>query len=288
MPGGTSYRDTATTVLELVPVLLSPPMHQRLKSLIQTGEPAFGVWCALDAPPVLEAIGALGPDWVLIDCEHGMASADLCLPQLVALGGCEASAIVRLPKADPSLAARVLDAGADGILVPRVDDAETAARMLDACLYPPRGRRGIGPHRASRYFADTPHYLKAANNEVVVMVQVESREAVECIDEILAVGRDGNQDATERGLDAVFIGPADLSASLGHFGNPKAAEVQEAVAHVLARAQQAGVAAGYYCQSAREARERVEQGFQVVNVSHDLGALVSGVGRALAQARNDD
>lgn len=252
-------------------------MNEQLRSRLAAGRPAYGVWCALDCPTVIEAIGTLAVDWVLIDCEHGMSSADQCVAQLQALAASQASAIVRLPKADPSLAGRVLDAGADGILVPRVDDAQTAEAMVAACRYPPLGRRGIGPHRASGYFQRIAEYLGSANDQVSVIVQIESREAVDAIDAIAAVD----------GLDAVFIGPADLSASLGHFGNPGAPEVQEAVAHVLARARDAGVATGYYCASPKEAVARVEQGFQMVNAAHDLGALMAGVGRALRVARGE-
>ncbi len=251
-------------------------MGTRFQERLRASEPAYGVWAALDSTAVLEALGNLDLDWVLIDCEHGMASADHCWPQIQALAASTATAIVRLPTADSVLAARVLDSGAGGILVPRVDDAATAERMVAACRYPPAGRRGIGPHRASGFYTRVPEYLASANDEIVVAVQIESREAVERIDEILAVP----------GLGVVFVGPADLSASLGHFGNPQAPEVVAAVAHVLERAQAAGVPAGYYCGSASEARSRVEQGFRMVNVAHDLVSMIAGVKRSLDSARS--
>ena len=252
-------------------------MPNALQSKLNSGTPAYGVWCAINHLATIEAIGTRDADWILIDCEHGMASADACMPYLQALAASDAAALVRLPKADPSLAARVLDAGANGIIVPQVHSPEIARQMVAACRYPPVGTRGVGPHRATAYFTKAAEYFQNANTDISVVVQIESQQAVEAIDDILAV----------EGLEAVFIGPADLSASLGHFGNPAAESVKQAVAHVLERAQAAGVPAGYYCNSAKEARSKVEQGFLMVNVAHDLGSLLAGVSRALATAKGN-
>ena len=246
-----------------------PRLHQRLRA----GEPALGVWCVLDSTATIEAISSLDVDWIALDGEHGLISAGACLAQLQAVRT-PVSALVRLPAADPSLAARVLDAGADGVIVPRVESAEQAAAMVAACRYPPAGRRGIGPHRAAGY-GTRADYFPHANQRVAVVVQVESCAAVDCCADLVAV----------EGLTAALVGPNDLAASLGHFGDIDHPEVEDSIACVLRSCRDAGLPAAIYCRSGREAKARIEQGFTMVNVTSDLGALVGTVGRELAAAR---
>jgi 2-keto-3-deoxy-L-rhamnonate aldolase RhmA len=172
----------------------------------------------------------------------------------------------------------VLDAGAVGVVVPRVDSAEQAAAMVAACRYPPAGRRGIGPHRAAGYGTRTGDYLAHANDRVAVIVQIESGNAVEHCAEIAATD----------GLTAALVGPNDLAASLGHFGDIDHPEVEAAIAQVLAICHEAGLPAAIYCRHGEDARRRIDQGFAMVNVTSDIGALVGATRRELKAARRPE
>ena len=174
---------------------------QDFRQRLQRGESLVGAWCGLDSVATLEAMTHLAFDWIMIDCEHGLGSAETCLPQIQAADRRGKAVFVRVPRLDPSLIGRVLDAGAHGVMVPKVNSADEAAAVVEACHYPPAGQRGIGPHRSSRYFTNVPDALMHGNDRVVISVQIESHEAVESIDAILATP----------GLDVAFIGPADLS-----------------------------------------------------------------------------
>lgn len=247
-----------------------------LKQRLKRGESAFGAWCGLDSLATIEAMTHLDFDWILIDGEHGLTSADACLPQIQAADRRDKAVFVRVPRLDPALIGRVLDAGAHGVMVPKVNSAAQAAAVVDACCYPPAGQRGIGPHRSSQYFTNVPDTLMHSNDRVVIAIQIESREAVEAIDAILATP----------GLDVAFIGPADLSASLGHFGRPQHNEVECIFSHVLERAQKSGVAAGIHCSDGAAAAKRIQQGFQMVNAANDLGTLVTGMAQHLERAKS--
>lgn len=243
----------------------------------RAGETLAGAWCALADANVVEALTHLDLDWLMLDAEHGFARADACAELLRAAqaGGC--AALVRVPNLDPSLIGRALDLGADGIMVPRIHSATAARLAVAACYYPPRGTRGVGPVRAAGYGTDRD-YLAQANRRVAPLLQIESREGVENIDEILEVSRIG----------AVFIGPNDLAASLGHFADLRHGEVEEAIQHVLARCRERRVPTGCYCSSGVQARQRADEGFQFVNVVHDVGALMAGARSQLDAWRGAD
>jgi 2-keto-3-deoxy-L-rhamnonate aldolase RhmA len=252
---------------------MHPGLH--FKQRLREGKTLLGAWCALDSPATLEAMSHLDLDWLMVDCEHGLTSAENCLVQIQAADRHEKTVFVRVPRLDPGLIGRVLDAGAHGVMVPKVNSAEQAAAVVEACRYPPAGQRGIGPHRSSAYFTQVADALERSNGRLVIAIQIESREAVDAIDEILEVP----------GIDVVFVGPADLSASLGHFGDPGHAEVEEAAQKVLDRALERGVGAGYYCNSGKAAALRAKQGFQMVNVGNDFGLLVRAVSEQASVAR---
>ena len=249
-----------------------------LKQRLQRGEAVLGAWCGLDSVASLEAMTHLAFDWILIDCEHGLTAAENCLPQIQAADRRGKAVWVRVPRLDPALIGRVLDAGAHGVMVPKVNSPAEAAAVIEACRYPPAGQRGVGPHRSSQYFTNVRDALMCSNDRVLIAIQIESRDAVESIDAILETP----------GLDVAFIGPADLSASLGHFGNPQHEDVEAAISHVLERARRAKVAAGIHCNDGAAASERLQQGFQMVNAANDLGTLVSGMAQQLERARRTE
>ena len=184
----------------------------RLKQLWREGKPALGVWVSTGDPYVVESLGRAGFDWVLIDMQHGMGiDVGRAVACLQALSGAEAVALVRLPWNQPEYFQWVLDAGAQGVLVPLVNTPEDARRAVQACRYPPLGNRSFGPNRARLY---GPDYFERANDEVALLVQVETREAVEQAEAIARV----------EGVDALYIGPADLAISMGL---PPGLDVQE-------------------------------------------------------------
>jgi 2-keto-3-deoxy-L-rhamnonate aldolase RhmA len=243
-----------------------------LRKKLKNGENALGLWASLGSEAALEMAAPLGFDWVLIDCEHGVASIDALAGLLRAVNGSKITSIVRLPSAD-NLAdfKRVLDAGAEGVLVPQVYSAGQVKNIVGACRYPPKGTRGIAGGRAHQYGYDFMDYLLKSNSEILVFVQAETREAIENIDEIMAV----------ESLDGVLIGPMDLSAALNKPLDFSAPEFKAATDKVLQAAKRAGKYAGFYCADTADAKARLAEGFQFVNICTDILVLLRGYLEAL-------
>ncbi|HEV7328446.1 MAG TPA: HpcH/HpaI aldolase/citrate lyase family protein [Bosea sp. (in: a-proteobacteria)] len=233
------------------------------KAALARGELQIGLWSSLCSPIVAEIIGHSGFDWILVDTEHSPNEPPAVLAQLQALQTGTATPIVRPAWNDPVLLKRLLDIGTQAVLVPFVQNAEEAAKAVAACRYPPAGIRGITVSgRGSRY-GRVPDYLKRADAEICVLVQVETGEALAQIEAIASVD----------GVDGVFIGPADLSASLGHIGNPGHPEVQAAIKSAVDRLTAVGKPAGILTPSEADARRYIEWGYRFVAVGSDLGLL---------------
>ncbi len=247
----------------------------RLKELWREDKPAYGIWADLGSPAAVEAAACCEPDWILLDGEHGAAGYEGCFQLLQAMNGSRASSVVRVPWNEIVCIKRALDMGAEGIMVPYIKTADDVRAVVSACRYPPKGERGIGPFRASRYETEFMEYYNQANDEVMVMVQIENVGAVKNLDAILAV----------EGLDAIFIGPADLSASMGLFPNMDDPKVQSTIADVLARARAKKIPVGYYCNSGAEALARAKQGFRFISIGNDMTMLVTSIQRELKSAR---
>ncbi len=183
------------------------------QSIKRQGSVQFGFWLALASPYSAEVCATSGFDWLLIDGEHAPNDVPTILSQLQAIAPYPPQVLVRPPVGDPNLIKQLLDIGVQTLLVPMVDTAEQAKAIVAATRYPPAGIRGVGGAlaRASRWNA-IPDYLNKANAEICVIVQVESVTAIKNLDAIAAV----------EGVDAVFIGPSDLAATMGHLGNPSA------------------------------------------------------------------
>lgn len=243
------------------------------KAALARGELQIGLWSSLCSPIVAEIIGHSGFDWILVDTEHSPNEPPAVLAQLQALQAGTATPIVRPAWNDPVLLKRLLDIGTQAVLVPFVQNAEEAARAVAACRYPPAGIRGITVSgRGSRY-GRVPDYLKRADAEICVLVQVETGEALAQLEAIASVD----------GVDGVFIGPADLSASLGHIGNPGHPEVQAAIKDAVDRLTALGKPAGILTPSEADARRYIEWGYRFVAVGSDLGLLTKNAD-ALAKA----
>ncbi|QHF28334.1 4-hydroxy-2-oxoheptanedioate aldolase [Pseudomonas sp. R32] len=240
----------------------------RFKQRLQHGEAQIGLWLGLAEPYCAELAANAGFDWLLIDGEHAPNDLRGMLGQLQAIAPYPAQAIIRPVIGDTALIKQVLDIGAQTLLVPMVESAEQARQLVRAMHYPPNGVRGVGSAlaRASRWNS-IPGYLDQADEQMCLLVQIESLEGLQNLDAIAAV----------EGVDGVFIGPADLSASMGYRGNPGHPEVQAAIEQAIGQIQKAGKAAGILSADEALARRYLELGAGFVAVGVDTTVLMRGL-----------
>jgi 4-hydroxy-2-oxoheptanedioate aldolase len=224
----------------------------------------IGLWVCSGSPLVAEIMAGSGADWLLIDTEHSPNSLESVLAQLHAVHGYPVLPMVRLPWNDVVLIKQYLDLGAQNLLIPMVNDAEQARAAVAAVRYPPHGVRGVGSAlaRAARWNR-IPDYLARADETISLAVQIETAEAVENVKDILAVD----------GVDAIFIGPSDLAASMGHLGQQEHPEVVSAVERCLAAATEAGKPAGVNAFVEATARHYIQAGARFVLVGADVAIL---------------
>ncbi|WP_422777648.1 4-hydroxy-2-oxoheptanedioate aldolase [Pseudomonas mediterranea] len=237
---------------------------QRLKS----GEAQIGLWLGLADPYCAELAANAGFDWLLIDGEHAPNDVRSLLGQLQAVAPYPGQPVIRPVIGDTALIKQVLDLGAQTLLVPMVESAGQARELVRAMHYPPSGIRGVGSAlaRASRWNS-IPGYLDKADEQMCLLVQIESLEGLANLDAIAAV----------EGVDGVFIGPADLSASMGFRGNPGHPDVQAAIEDAIARIRQAGKAAGILSADEKLARRYIALGAAFVAVGVDTTVLMRGL-----------
>jgi 2-dehydro-3-deoxyglucarate aldolase len=252
--------------------LLSPPIPNRFRQALLARERLIGCWASLSSPISTEVLGYSGFDWLLIDGEHAPNDLSSILLQLMALKDSPSAAVVRPQWAEPVLLKRLLDLGVYNFLMPFVESAEQAALAVAATRYPPRGIRGIAVAQRSNRFGHVPDYFERINDNISVMVQIESRPAVDAVEEIARVD----------GVDALFIGPSDLSASLGHLGKPQHPEVQSAIQHVLDVARSRGKPVGVLSGVEADCRRYLDLGMTVVAVGMDV-VLLRNASRDLCQ-----
>ena len=223
----------------------------------------IGCWCSLGSPITTEVMGLAGFDWLLLDGEHAPNDVLSFIPQLMALKDSASAPVVRPQWNDTVIIKRLLDAGFYNFLIPFVESADDAKRAVAATRYPPQGVRGVSvSHRSNRY-GTVPEYFDVINDNISVIVQIESRKAVGAIDDICAVD----------GVDCVFIGPSDLAAGYGYLGNPLHPEVQEAMQRIIASAKAHGKPAGILAPVEADARRYLEMGVTFVAVGSDLGVF---------------
>jgi 4-hydroxy-2-oxoheptanedioate aldolase len=246
--------------------------RNRFKAALKAGQLQIGLWSSLCSALSADIIGDSGFDWILIDTEHSPNELPTVLAQLQALATSTASPIVRPAWNDPVLLKRVLDIGAQTVLIPFIQDADAAERAVSACRYPPSGVRGVtASGRASR-FGRVKNYLKQADDEICVLLQVETAEAIRNLEAIAAVPN----------VDGVFVGPADLAASMGHIGNSAHPDVQDAIADVAKRLRKIGKPGGILTPNEAEADRYIDWGYRFVAVGTDVGLLAKNAD-ALAQ-----
>ena len=249
------------------------------KQALLAGETRIGLWLGLADAYAAELVACCGYDWLLVDGEHAPNDLRTVLAQLQALAGYPVQPVVRPVEGTPALIKQYLDLGVQTLLIPMVDSAEQARRMVAACRYPPRGIRGVGSAlaRASRWNR-IPDYLAAAERELCLLVQVETVQALQNLDAIASV----------EGVDGVFFGPADLSASMGFLGNPGAAPVQEAMLDGIRRVRAAGKAAGTLSADRAFARRCLQAGANFVAVGVDTSLLANAATELARAFKNTD
>ena len=240
----------------------------RFKQRLTCGEPQIGLWLGLAHAYCAELAANAGFDWLLIDGEHAPNDLRGMLGQLQAVAPYASEAVIRPVIGDTALIKQVLDIGAQTLLVPMVESAAQARELVRAMRYPPQGIRGVGSAlaRASRWNS-IDGYLDQADAQMCLLVQIESLQGLANLDAIAAV----------EGVDGVFIVPADLSASMGHRGNPGHPDVQAAIEDAIARIRQAGKAAGILSADEKLARRYIELGAGFVAVGVDTTVLMRGL-----------
>ncbi len=258
-------------MLSSAPVV--PP--NSFKAALASGARQIGLWSSLCSNIVAEILAASGFDWILIDTEHAPNELPGVLSQLQAMVGGTAEPVVRCAWNDAVLIKRILDIGARSILVPFVQNAAEAMAAVSATRYPPLGKRGVSvAPRANRYGRVTG-YHRQAHEQICVLVQVETRAAVDQIDAIAAVD----------GVDGIFVGPSDLAADLGHLADTRHPEVQSLIAEACARIRTNGKAAGMLAGSAEDAAHYFDAGFTFVAAGSDLGIMAQSAAMRATELR---
>ncbi|MGQ9513689.1 MAG: HpcH/HpaI aldolase family protein [Thermoproteota archaeon] len=244
----------------------------KIKEMLREHRTTIGAWATIGHADVAEVMSMQGFDWIVFDTEHAPLSIGTVQNMMQAISSSDVVPIVRVAWNDMVLIKLALDIGALGVVVPWVNTKEEAIRAVRATRYAPFGNRGVGPRRAASYGTKLADYLKSADQEMLVVCQIETQDAITNLEQILSV----------EGVDAVFVGPADLSTSLGHRGDWHHPDVKRAISKVLEASLKADVAAGIYAMSIEDAIKHVADGFRFVALGSDTGFLISGCKRALA------
>lgn len=236
-----------------------PPIPNLFRQKVLAREKLIGCWCTLSSHLSTEILGYVGFDWLLIDGEHSPNDLQTFIHQLQALKDSRSAPVVRPETNSTVLIKRLLDAGFYNFLIPMVESAEQARSAVAATRYPPAGVRGVAGMQRGNLWGTLPDYFKRVNDHICVITQIESRAGVDAADEIIAVD----------GVDAVFIGPSDLGAALGHLGNPGHPEVQSAIRHVVDRVHARGKAASILAATPDDAQRYIDLGIEAVAIGND-------------------
>ena len=256
--------------------LISPLNGGRLRRRVVAGEPTFGTFLGTASPIVAEVCAAAGVDWLLLDLEHGSGGEEQVRAVVPAAAAYGAATVVRVESAARVRIGRVLDLGAAGVMLPRLDSAEEVATALRHLQYPPHGDRGVATYnRACRYGLDVGALDRAAG-EILAIVQIESARAVDDVDKIAAID----------GVDVLFVGPRDLSHDLGVPGDVTAPAYLAALDRVRSAAHQHGKACGLLVPDSAAAAARKTEGWTFITIASDSALLAGALGTELHQARS--
>jgi len=245
-----------------------------IKQLLKSGKPAVGTWLSLGNIPAARFLARLGFDWLTVDLEHSLVGIETAVHMWGAIADAGCVPLARVPSNRHDHIKRVLDNGGYGIVVPMVCTRSESSDAVAACLYPPRGNRSVGGSIHALNFATTPaEYYARANEEILIVLQCEHIAAVRNFDEVYGVP----------GVDAVFVGPNDLAASMRSLQGkpPTGEEFQAALAEILAGCKRLGIAAGIHTFSADEAKTRIAEGWQFIAINSELKFMMDGAKEAL-------
>jgi 2-dehydro-3-deoxyglucarate aldolase len=248
------------------------PMPNQFRKDLLAGKRLIGCWSSLGSPITTEVLGLAGFDWLLLDAEHAPNDVLSLIPQLMALKDSVSAPVVRPPWNDMVTLKRLLDAGFYNFLIPFVQTVEEAKAAVAATRYPPAGVRGVSVAQRSNRYGTVADYQKRVNDNIAVVVQIETPAGVEAAEAIASVP----------GVDGLFVGPSDLAASCGHLGEAGHAEVQALIARVFASAKAAGKPSGILAPVEADARRYMDMGATFVAVGSDLGVF-----RGATQALRD-
>jgi 2-keto-3-deoxy-L-rhamnonate aldolase RhmA len=240
-----------------------------LKTKLKAGKKTAGAWAQIASPFTAEILSEAGFDWLMLDMEHGPGDILTLVSQIHAMKGTDCVPLVRTPWNDFVVIKRILDAGAEGVLIPYVNTRVEAEQAVKACKYPLEGNRGVaGSPRAAGYGQNRGNYLQRANDEIFIMIAIETPDAVANLDEILQVD----------GLDGIFVGPMDLASSMGHFGDPSQPKVQDAIRSIENKVLTSGKVLSTTTGTWEGAQALFERGYQMLMLMADgvsLGKLAN-------------
>ena len=254
-----------------------PAPKNLFKQALKEGLTQIGLWQALANPYTVEICAGAGYDWLLLDAEHAPNDIPLLVSQLQAMKGSPSHAVIRPPIGETFIVKQLLDIGAQTLLIPMVDSKAQAEDLVKAVRYPPHGVRGVGAALArASAFNRIPDYLQTANDEICLLLQVESRAGLAALNGI----------ASTEGVDGIFIGPADLAADMGFLGKPGAPEVQDEVEKAIQKVQSFGKAAGILTADLGLAKRYLGLGATFVAIGNDVTLLANATSNLLATFRN--
>ena len=245
-------------------------MNLNFRARLNNEELLIGTLITVPIPEIAEIMAEVGYDWLWVDTEHSPFNARGA-QRILQAADHRCPCVIRIPSNDEVWIKKALDIGAAGIIAPGVNSAEEAEHIVRMCKYPPRGTRGVGIGRAHGYGLQFKEYVGKANDETAVILQAENTSAVKNISDIVRVSD----------IDAILIGPYDLSASMGKMGSIDDADVQAAMASIIKKCRDAGVPLGVFADSAESAKVYIQKGFSLVAISTDCLHMARGAGALL-------
>jgi 2-keto-3-deoxy-L-rhamnonate aldolase RhmA len=247
------------------------PRSLNLKKKLATGALSPGLWVSLLSPTACEAVAGAGLDWVVVDAEHSPYNPETLLHILMAFNASSTVPLVRVAWNDPVRIKQALDMGWAGVLIPQVNTVEETIQAVEACRYPPMGKRGYGPRRAGNYYRDQSEYVRNANQAVICAIQIEDIRAAQEIDEIVKVP----------GLDWVMVGPNDMSATTERVFDLTNPDLWQTIQKIFDTARQAGLPTGNAVTGVKNIQKAVDMGCQLIILGEDTRFLVEAVDSAL-------
>jgi len=248
----------------------------RFKETLSAKQCSIGLWSSIYNPVVTELLAGSGADWLLLDLEHSIGGVGDILHSAQIAAAYPVDVIVRVPSLHSDQIKRVLDCGVRNLLLPMINSADEARKVVAAALYPPEGFRGVSRNVRSSSYGRGPFDLQKENSNITIVAQIETEDGLAAIESIVRT----------KGIDGVFIGPNDLSASLQCFGDLSHHKMQDAMATILRISRQHGVPAGIYATNRDQAKQYMEQGFQFVSVGHDVTLFAQTLARAVSDVRS--